>query len=163
MASRPAELLTLAGYRIDLDPALHLTRTSPGPDGIQQLGEQVTALSDAMTGAGTYRVAASLVNAVTHDFDGILRLHGRFFRAAAEQAMAAHTDNGPDLAQDFNDAADELALIGRRLYHADLSMRFLGPPDPHPQHAPATVSRTNQPARAASTPPSDPGPLRPSR
>ncbi|WUH90397.1 hypothetical protein OG900_09965 [Streptomyces sp. NBC_00433] len=95
-ATHAAQMLTLAGYRVDLDPGLttHRTGLPAGPGGGYRLSDQLRALTQAMDGAETYDAAAALADQVAHDVHGLLPALTRFLQAAGQQAHAAGTGPG---------------------------------------------------------------------
>jgi hypothetical protein len=139
-ATHAAQMLTLAGYSVDLDPGL-TTHPVPagGSDGGYRLSDHLHALTQAMTGAETYDTAAALTDQVVHDVHGLLPALTRFFQAAGRQALAADTEPGRRLASDFEEAAVTVTGIAMRLAHAGEHLRRLGPTAPAQQAADVTA------------------------
>jgi hypothetical protein len=139
-------VLTLAGYRVDLDPGLTTQHagSSADPDSVHRLGDQLRAMTEAMTGAETYDTAATLTDQVVHDVHGLLPALTRFLQAAGQQTLAAGTGPARRLASDFEEAAGTVTGIAMRLANAGDHLRRLGPPE-RPEQPTAAVGDTAAP------------------
>ncbi|MEV1026657.1 hypothetical protein [Streptomyces sp. NPDC050264] len=134
MASHAAQLLTAVGYRVDIAPDLFVgpTTTPSDPQGRLLYGHQILNLTDQLNGAETAGAAAGLTEHVLDVNDGVLVRLSEFFEAAAEKAKETGTDEGWDLAYDFNEAASTLTSLGERLDIATDQLRALDrPPRPN--------------------------------
>ncbi|WP_433892548.1 hypothetical protein [Streptomyces sp. CA-111067] len=153
-ATHAAQMLTLAGYRVDLDPQLtaHPAAPAGGSDGGYRLGDQLRALTEAMNGAKTCDAAAALTDQVVHDVDGLLPTLSRFLEAAGQQALAAGTEPARRLASDFEDAAATVTGIAMRLADAGEHLRRLGPPERPAQPDADAVGTVPHPPTATSRP-----------
>jgi hypothetical protein len=147
-ATHAAQMLTLAGYRVDLDPELTTRHAGPAddPDGGYRLSDQLCAMVEAMTGAATYDTAAALTDQVVHDVHGLLPALTRFFQAAGQQALAAGTEPARRLASDFEEAAGPITGVAMRLADAPEHLRRLGPTAPAQQAADVTAYVPQPPA-----------------
>ncbi|MGW7540000.1 hypothetical protein ACWGKQ_02605 [Streptomyces sp. NPDC054770] len=130
MASHAARMLTVVGYRVELDPGLDVTRitTPTDPLGTRVYGQQILSLTDRLNGAETYEGAADLVEHVVAPDDGVLVRLGEFFEAAAVQANVADTHAGWDLSHLCEDAAATLTSLAEDVRGAGHQMRALGSP-----------------------------------
>ncbi|MGW7516414.1 hypothetical protein ACWGJ2_12555 [Streptomyces sp. NPDC054796] len=120
-----------------LDP--RPTRTPTDPEGTRTYGHQILHLTDQLNGAETYEEAAEAAEHVLDEADGVLARLGQFFEAAAEQARAAVTDEGFELACRFEDAAATLTDLSDELHGVGDQMRALGPP-PEEAHWQAQIA-----------------------
>ncbi|WP_225847297.1 hypothetical protein [Streptomyces sp. HPF1205] len=150
-ATHAAQMLTLAGYRVDLDPSLATHPVQPAdPDGTYRLGDHLRDMTAAMTGAETYHAAADLTDQIVNDVHGLLPHLAQFLHAAHQQALAAGTQPARHLAADFKEAASQITGIARHLTHADQHFRLLGPTVPDAARpVPGTGLRHEQPTAEA--------------
>jgi hypothetical protein len=153
-ATHAAQMLTLAGYRVDLDPRLTTQHAgSPaGSAGGYRLGDQLRAMTAAMTGAETYDTAAALADQVVGDVHGLLPALTRFLQAAGQQALAAGTEPARRLASDFEEAAGTVTGIAMRLAHTGEHLRRLRPPERPEQPAAGVGDTTPHPPAATGRP-----------
>jgi hypothetical protein len=126
------QLLTLAGYRVEVGPGLTTLHAGPADDPRSgyRLGDQLRAATEALADTLTCDAAADLTDEVAHDARGLLPALARFLQAAGQQALAAGTDPARRLASDFEEAADAVAGIAMRLAGAAEHLRRLSPPEP---------------------------------
>ncbi|SEG94908.1 hypothetical protein SAMN05216223_13163 [Actinacidiphila yanglinensis] len=89
-------MLTLAGYRVDLDPQLNTRHAVPvdDPHSGYRLSDQLRAPTEAM-GAETYDSAANLTDQVVDDVHGLPPALTQFLQAAGQQALTASTEPPP--------------------------------------------------------------------
>lgn len=121
-ASHAGQMLTLAGYRVDLDPSLATHPAQPtDPD-------------------------AGLTDQVVNDIHGLLPHLAQFLHAAHQQALAAGTEPARRLAADLEEAAGQITGIALRLAHAGEHFRSLGLAVPDGARVPGTGQRREQPA-----------------
>ncbi|WP_435059124.1 hypothetical protein [Streptomyces sp. bgisy060] len=104
-----------------------MTATSSDPEIRYVYGRALLDLTDRMHAAGTYRQAAALTDQALDAVDGALERLAEFFEAAGEQALAADSDEGHDLREDFDQAAQTLRSVAEDLHAATERMYALGP------------------------------------
>lgn len=126
-----------------MPPDPNATRTPTDPEGKRVYGHQILHLTDRLNGAETYDQAAEATDHVLDEADGVLARLGQFFEGAAEQARASETDDGWELAYEFEDAAATLTALSDELHEAGDRMRDLGPPRPPHSQAPTARSFTS--------------------
>ncbi|WP_432141090.1 hypothetical protein [Streptomyces sp. bgisy084] len=133
MASAAAQMLTVARYTVDLDPALRGPEAANEADAQDSHSAQlqIRDLTDRMLGADSYVRAEYHADQVLHPDFGVMARLSEFFKAAAEQAQASGSDEGSELHHRFTEAATTLTALGEELADAPERLRELGPPKPH--------------------------------
>jgi hypothetical protein len=137
----------------DLDSARAVDRVAADlrahratPDGGYRFGDQLRAVTEAMSGAETYDTAAALTDQVAGDIHGLLPTLTRFLQAAGQQALASGTETARRLAADFEEAAGTVTGIAMRLADAGGHLRRLGPTAPAQQAADVTADVAQPPS-----------------
>lgn len=141
-ASFATRLLAQEGYTVSLDPALRDARLRPDdPQDNYAAGRHVRDLTVAMNGVHTYARAKHHTDQVLHPDFGVLARLGEFLEAAADEAQDCKTEEGWELRDRFQEAADTLTSLRDELDDASEELRGLGLPrqlrelgSPEPPH-----------------------------
>ncbi|MGW1281755.1 hypothetical protein ACWD4V_32995 [Streptomyces tsukubensis] len=154
-ATSAAKMLTAAGFRVDLDPTLDTDRlTTPSdPTGQHVLGQQLLRLTDQLAAARSPAEAADLAEHVLDPNDGVLVRLSQFFETAVEVVRDVGADDGWEVADTFEAAAEALTTISDDLDETAAELRSLGSGDVAPGwRAQVTGYYATAPARAAAPP-----------
>ncbi|GLF95559.1 hypothetical protein [Streptomyces yaizuensis] len=160
-ATSAARMLGAAGFRVDLDPTLDTDRlTTPSdPGGRQVLGQQLLRLTDQLGAARSPAEAADLAEHVLDPNDGVLVRLSQFFETAVEVVRDVGADEGREVADVFEAAAEGLTTLFDDLDETASELRSLGSGDAAPEwRAQVTDYYATAPARAAAPPSGEAGP-----
>ncbi|AZK96633.1 MULTISPECIES: hypothetical protein [Streptomyces] len=154
-ATSAARMLTAAGFRVDLDPTLDTDRlTTPSdPGGRRVLGQQLLRLTDQLGAARSPAEAADLAEHVLDPHDGVLVRLSQFFETAVEVVRDVGANEGWEVADAFEAAAEALTTISDDLDETAGELRSLCSGAAAPGwRAQVTGYYATAPARAAAPP-----------
>ncbi|QDY78188.1 hypothetical protein [Streptomyces qinzhouensis] len=127
-ATRAAKMLTAAGFRVELDPSLDADRfTTPSdPAGLRVYGQQILRLTDQLGAARSPVEAADLAEHVLDPHDGVLVRLSQFFETAVEVVKDVGADEGWEVADAFEAAAETINTVFDDLDETAGELRSLG-------------------------------------